>query len=335
MSVLKGDFLPPSQSKAIPVGMHVIEHLAKAKGPLFSCEIVPPPRGRTAKDIIDIVETLIPFNPSWIDVTSHSSTAYYRDRIDGSLERKIFKKRPGTIGICGIIQNRFRIDTVVHLLCQGFSREESEDALIELNFLGIHNVLALRGDAPNYQKKLRADQSLNIYASQLVAQINELKQGKYLQDLEDVQPLDFCVGVAGYPEKHFEAASLKLDILNLKKKVDAGAEYIVTQMFFDNKHYFSFVDACRQAGITVPIIPGLKVLRSEAQMRSLPKSFHIDLPDELVDQVSEDPKNVVEIGKNWAFKQAQELLEKNVPCLHFYVLNDVQLVVDILKKLNR
>lgn len=315
--------------------MQIIEHLNQARGPLYSYEIVPPPRGRSAKDIIDIVETLTPFQPSWIDVTSHSSTAYYRELLDGSVERKIFKKRPGTLGICGIIQNRFKIDTVAHLLCQGFSREESEDALIELNFLGIHNVLALRGDAPNYQKKLRSDQSLNRYASDLVEQIGTLKQGRYLQDLEETQPLNFCVGVAGYPEKHFESPSLKIDILNLKKKIDAGAQYIVTQMFFDNRSYFKYVDACREAGIQVPIIPGLKVIRSAAQMRSLPKSFHIDLPDELADAINESPEHAGEIGRDWCLKQSLELLERGVPSLHYYVLNDVNLVVDIVRKLQK
>lgn len=315
--------------------MFVAEHLAKANGPLFSYEIVPPPRGRSVRDIIDAVEVLQPLNPPWIDVTSHSSSAYYREKKDGTIERKTFRKRPGTLGICGIIQNRFKIDTVAHILCLGFSREETEDAVIELNFLGIHNVLALRGDAPNFQKPQRSDRTENHYAEDLVKQLQDMKNGKYLEDLESSVPLNVGVGVAGYPEKHFESPSLKLDIQFLKKKVDAGASYIVTQMFFDNKKYFEFVRLCREAGITIPIIPGLKVLRSEAQFRTLPKSFHIDLPDELVDEVSKNPKHASEIGLRWTMKQSEELLAHGVPALHYYVLNDVNSVAQIVRQLQK
>ncbi|MFN7728225.1 MAG: methylenetetrahydrofolate reductase [Bdellovibrio sp.] len=315
--------------------MHVTEHLDRAKNPLYSFEIVPPPRGRSIKDIIDVVEKLQPLEPPWIDVTSHSSSVHYREKNDGTIERKTFRKRPGTLGICGIIQNRFRIDTVAHILCLGFSREETEDALIEMNFLGIHNALALRGDAPNFQKPQRSDRTENIYASDLVQQITDMKGGKFLEDLEGSQPLDYCVGIAGYPEKHFEAASLKVDIQNLKKKVEAGAQYIVTQMFFDNEKYFRYVELCRAAGITVPIVPGLKILRSGAQLKTLPKAFHIDLPDQLVDEIHENGKHAAEIGKAWSFKQCEELLNRGVPGLHFYVLNDSDHVVDVVKKLKK
>ena len=311
--------------------MKVIEHIQSAKDPLFSYEIVPPPRGRSYKDIVEIVEILAPLNPPWIDVTSHSSTAYFQERTDGTIQKRTLKKRPGTLGICGIIQNRFKIDTVAHVLCLGFSREETEDALIELSYLGIENVLALRGDTPNFQKQVRNDRTTNNYAMDLVGQIKGLSQGKFLDELEDAHPLEFCVGVAGYPEKHFEAANLKLDIENLKRKVVAGADYIVTQMFFDNQKYFDFVTECRAAGINVPIIPGIKVLKSIPQLKSVPKNFYIDLPNALVDEVNASPNHAAEIGSRWAQKQVEGLLAKGVPGVHFYVLNDVQCIANIVK----
>lgn len=315
--------------------MKVIEHIERAKAPIFSFEIVPPPRGRSINDIVAIVESLLPMNPSWIDVTSHASNAYYNERPDGSIERKTLRKRPGTLGICGVIQNRFRIDTVAHILSQGFTKEETEDALIELNFLGIHNVLALRGDSPNYQKEKTKSRAVNNYANELVEQIQGLKQGTFLDGAENCAPLDFSVGVAGYPEKHFEAANFKTDIEYLKQKIDAGADYVVTQMFFDNKKYFNFVAACREADITVPIIPGLKILRSEAQLKSIPKNFYIDFPEELVDEARSNPKHILEVGKNWASKQVEELLSKNVPYVHFYIMNDTENVVSVLKKFQK
>lgn len=315
--------------------MKVTEHLEQAKNPLFSYEIVPPPRGRSVQDIIDIVEALNPVNPAWIDVTAHSSSAYYNEREDGTIERKIYKKRPGTIGICGIIQNRFRIDTVVHLLCLGFSKEETEDALLELNFLGIHNILALRGDGPNYKKEIAKNRSMNYFASDLVEQVRDLNNGKFLEEVEGNAKFDFCIGVAGYPEKHFEAPNLKLDLINLKKKVDAGADYVVTQMFFDNRHYFEFVRQARLAGITIPIIPGIKVLKNATQLVSVPKNFYIDFPDDLVESITRDPKNVTPIGIEWATQQVRGLLEGGAPCVHFYIMNDTNTIVDIVKKMQK
>ena len=311
--------------------MRVIQHLNAAKNPIFSFEIVPPTRGRSIKDIIDVVEALTPLNPAWIDVTSHSSTTFYQEKSDGTIQKRTLRKRPGTLGICGIIQNRFKIDTVAHILCLGFSKEETEDALIELSFLGIENIFAIRGDPPNFQKALRADRSANNYALDLVNQIRDMHQGKFLDEIDRTDPLSFCIGVAAYPEKHFEAASLKFDIQNLKRKVENGAEYIVTQMFFENQKYFSFVKQCRDAGITVPIVPGLKVLRSANQLKSIPKNFYIDLPDQLVEEIEASPDHTEEIGRNWAKKQSLELLEAGVPALHYYVLNDVRTVVDIVK----
>ncbi len=317
--------------------MKVIEHILKKKNPkdlMFSYEIVPPPRGRSISDIVEIVESLVPYRPAWIDVTSHSASAYYKEKADGTVERKIFKKRPGTIGICGVIQNRFKIDTVTHLLTQGFTKEETEDALIELNFLGIQNVLALRGDGLNYEKVISKNRSINPYASDLVLQIANINKGIYLEEISEARPYDFCIGVAGYPEKHFEAPNLKMDIKNLKTKVDNGANYIATQMFFDNKHYFNFVKMCRDEGITVPIVPGLKILSNPRQLSTIPSNFYINLPDELVESVNSDPKNIKSIGVEWALKQAEELLEFGVPTLHFYIMNDTSSVLQVVKKLS-
>lgn len=311
--------------------MKVIDHILQTKSPRFSYEIVPPPRGRSVRDVIEVVEILQPLNPPWIDVTSHASSAIFREHEDGSIQKQTYKKRPGSLGICGIIQNRFRIDTVAHVLCQGFTREETEDALIELSYLGIDNIIALKGDSPNYNKTINRTRTVNNYASDLVEQVVGLRRGRFLQDIAECAPLDFGVGVAGYPEKHFEAANLKTDLQWLKYKVDAGADYIVTQMFFDNAVFFRFVEACREIGIKVPIIPGLKVLRSENQLKSIPKTFHVDLPEPLVDEIHASPKHAGEIGLNWSQKQVEELLQKGFNNIHYYVLNDAPLVDKVVR----
>ena len=313
--------------------MHVIEHLDKADNPLFSFEIIPPPRGKTVRDIIDMVEQIAPVNPPFIDVTSHMAEATYEEQKDGSIKRKVRKKRPGTISICGIIQNRYGIDTVPHLLCTGFTREETEDATIELNYLGIHNVLAIRGDKSNYNKVLSSGRTRNIYASDLVKQLIDLREAKFLDDIANSEAINFCIGVGGYPEKHIEAPNLKTDIANMKAKVDAGADYIVTQMFFDNADFHNYVKLCRQAGIEVPIIPGIKLIDGVRQLNSLAKHFHVSIPDELVDEIMESPKNVKEIGRAWGRKQVEELLGAGVECVHFYVMNDASPSVKIIQEL--
>jgi methylenetetrahydrofolate reductase (NADPH) len=314
--------------------MYVIEHLARARRPLFSYEIIPPPRGRSARDVLDVVEQILPYDPPFIDVTSHSAEAYYDELGNGTVRRRVRKKRTGTISICGIIQNRYNIDTVPHLLCRGFTREETEDAMIELGYLGIHNVLAIRGDEPNYKKPVSKDYSTNVYAVDLVQQLVNLKAGKYLEEIVNTDAIDMCIGVGGYPEKHLESPNKKQDIIYLKEKVGAGADYIVTQMYYDNRYYFDFVERCREAGIAVPIIPGIKVLANARQLRSLPKTFHITIPEELSDEVLESPKHAAEIGVRWAVKQCQELLNANVPCVHFYVLSDADLVTNVVKQLS-
>ncbi len=315
--------------------MRVIEHLNQVQKPLFSYEIVPPLRGSTTSinEIFAIIEQLLPYDPKWINVTTHASSLLYVEKSDGSITRRIHKKRPGTLGICGVIQNKYGIDAVAHVLCQGFSQQETEDALIELNYLGIENILALKGDNLNYNRQLDVTESVNKHAVDLVKQVAKMRQGLFLGDTE-YPAIDFCTGVATYPEKHFEAANLELNIEYLKQKVAAGAQYVITQMFFDNQKYFSYVAACRAAGITVPIIPGIKVLKSANQINSLPRLFHVDLPHELVAQILKSPQDAAFIGKEWADMQVAELLAAGVPCVHFFLMNDVGSVLDIIKKYN-
>ena len=315
--------------------MKVIEHIEKAKDPIFSYEIIPPKRGTSVQEITDIVKDLTPFNPPYIDVTSHSAEAYYEENDKGDVKRHIRKKRPGTISICGIIQNRFKIDTVPHLLCRGFTREETEDAIIELNYLGIHNMLAIRGDETNYQKPVQSGRSVNVYASDLVKQMNDLRSGIYMDEIINADPIYFCIGVGGYPEKHFEAPNLKKDIEYLKQKVDAGADYIVTQMFFNNDDFFNFETECRNAGIEVPIIPGIKILGSEKQLKSIPKNFYVNIPTALSDEVDEAPKYAKEIGINWCTKQCEGLLNNGVKNIHFYIMSGAAGITEVLKKISR
>ena len=315
--------------------MKVIEHIEKATNPIFSFEIIPPKRGRSVQEIISIVKELKKFNPPYIDVTSHSAEAYYEEQKDGAIKRYIRKKRPGTISICGIIQNRFKIDTVPHLLCRGYTREETEDALIELNYLGIHNILAIRGDETNYKKPLQSGRSVNVYASELVKQINNLNKGIYLDEIANADHLNFCIGVGGYPEKHFEAPNLKKDIEYLKSKVDAGADYIVTQMFFNNNNFFNFKNECIKNGIDIPIIPGIKILSSINQLNSIPKNFYVNVPIDLADDIEKNPNFAKDIGINWCIKQCEELLNNDVKNLHFYIMNGASSVSKVLQKINK
>ncbi len=313
--------------------MRVTEHLDRADGTLFSFEIIPPARGKTVREIIEIVEQVAPLNPPFIDVTSHMAEAVYEEQPDGTIRRRVRKKRPGSLSICGIIQNRFGLDTVAHLLCAGFTREETEDACIELAYLGIHNVLAVRGDQSNYRKVLGSGRTRNIHAEDLVAQLVDLRRARYLDEISGSEPIDFCIGVGGYPETHLESPNAKTDLMFLKRKVDAGADYIVTQMFFDNAVYFDFVERCRAAGITVPIIPGLKLLDDVRHLSSLPRHFHVTLPDALVDEVMAEPGRAAEIGLRWGRRQVEELMNAGAPCLHFYVMNDARRVVEMLRGL--
>ena len=316
--------------------MRVTDHLAKASGPLISFEIIPPLRGGNVRSLLALIDDLVVFRPPFIDITSHAAEVVYEETPQG-IQKRIKRKRPGTLGVCALIQNKYDVDAVPHVLCHGITREESEDVLIELRYLGIDNVLAVRGDESGYRKPLREGRSANRFASDLVAQIVAMNRGRYLaDDLLEAHPSDFCIGVGGYPEKHFEAPNLHTDVRYLKAKVEAGAEYIVTQMFFDNRHYFRFVDLCRQEGITVPIVPGIKVLSSRAQLTSIPRNFFVEIPSELADEVAAArDEQVLDVGVEWAVRQSQELLERGVPSLHYYVMQSATAVKGVMAKLLR
>jgi methylenetetrahydrofolate reductase (NADPH) len=304
--------------------MKVSEHLERSKNKtLFSIEILPPLKGQSIKSIFEGIDPLMEFKPSFIDVTYHREEYVFKKRPDGSLLKKSVKKRPGTVGICAALMNKYQVDPVPHIICGGFSKEETENALIDLNFLGIDNVLALRGDSIKNEPAFIPEPDGNQYATDLVKQVASMNKGQYLElDLENAVHTDFCIGVAGYPEKHFEAPNLKSDLKFLKEKVDAGADYIVTQMFFDNKKYFEFVEKCQQAGINVPIIPGLKPIVTRKQTTVLPRIFHIDLPEDLQDAIDKckEDKLIKEIGIEWAIQQSKELMQAGVPCLHYYTM---------------
>ena len=315
--------------------MKVTEHLAQADRPLISFEIIPPRRGGSLAALLAVIEELAKHRPPFIDITSHPAVISYEETA-GGLKRVVKRKRPGTLGLCALVQHKYGIDAVPHVICRGFSKEETEDFLIELHYLGIDNVLAIRGDDNGYDKPLRDGRTANLFGADLVGQINAMNRGAYLDGNENVEPSDFCVGVAGYPEKHFEAPNLAEDIRRLKQKVDAGAGYVVTQMFFENAHYFRFVDAARAAGITVPILPGLKVLSSQRHLTALPSTFGCELPQELVAAVqAAGPKGAAEAGIAWAQKQAQELLDAGAPALHFYVMQGTRAVNAVIDGLKR
>lgn len=313
--------------------MKVTEHLANADHPLISFEIIPPLRGGDVKGLLALIDDLVKYHPPFIDITSNAAEVIY-DETPAGIQRRVKRKRPGTLGVCALIQNKYQIDAVPHILCHGFTREETEDFLIELRYLGIDNVLAVRGDESGFKKPLQYGRSANRYACDLVAQIAAMNRGRYIEeDLLNAEPTSFCVGVGGYPEKHFEAANLRLDVRRVKEKVEAGAHYVVTQMFFDNRHYFQFVDLCREQGIDVPILPGLKILTSEKQLSSIPRKFYVEIPATLADEVLANPEHVADIGVEWAAKQAQELLDRGVPSLHFYVMQSASAIKKLMARL--
>lgn len=304
--------------------MKVTDHIKQAKSTLFSFEILPPLKGESIDGLFKAIEPLIEFKPSFIDVTYHREEYVYEENGNGLLRKKTVRKRPGTVGICAAIMNRFGIDAVPHIICGGFSREETENALIDLDFLGIDNVLALRGDPIKSEGRFQGHPDGHHFASELIAQIDAMNKGCFAGgEVEESAPTNFCIGAAGYPEKHFEASNLNTDMNYLKKKVELGAEYIVTQMFFDNKKFLKWVDEVRAAGIEVPIIPGLKPLTIKNHLTILPSIFHIDLPDELVNEVMacKSKEAVRQAGIEWCIAQSKELMEKGFPVLHYYSMS--------------
>ena len=302
--------------------MKVTEHIAKANGKtLFSFEIVPPQKGQHIQQLYDNIDPLMEFKPPFIDVTTSREEHVYIKKGSGLLEQKITRMRPGTVGICASLKYKYNVDAIPHVLCGGFTKEETEYVLVDCHYLGLDNVMALRGDPMKHEQYFEATSGGNTYAADLVKQIQDLNQGKYLHEIiETPHKADFCIGVAGYPEKHLESPSMDADLRRLKEKVDAGADYVVTQMFFDNKKYFDFVERARAIGISVPIIPGIKPLAVRRHLQILPQVFRLDLPDDLVRAVEgcKDNSEIRQVGIEWAIQQSKELVAKGAPVVHFY-----------------
>jgi len=313
--------------------MKVTDYFEAAKDKtLITFEVLPPLKGGSMKAIFDTLDPLMEFKPPFVDVTYHREEYVYRKQVSGYYEKTAIRKRPGTVGICAAIMHRYGVDAVPHLICGGFTKEETENALIDLNFLNINNVLALRGDAERFEDKFIPHPQGHAYALDLVEQVHDMNSGKYLDPaIQNGEKTEFCIGVSGYPEKHFESPNLEVDIDYVKKKVEAGAHYIVTQMFFDNQHYFNFVKACRDAGITVPIVPGLKPITKKYQLTSIPRLFFIDLPSDLVKalQSAKDEAALKQVGIEWCTMQSKELKKFGVPCLHYYTMGDSKTIRSI------
>ena len=314
--------------------MHVTEHLAKAKDTLVSFEVLPPLKGKTITSLYEHLDPLMEFKPSWINVTYHRSETMFKKQADGTFEKIDVRKRPGTVGICAAIMNHYNIDAVPHIICGGFTKRETEDALIDLQFLGIDNALILRGDAAKNEASFEPELNGNKYAIDLLKQVGQLNQGIYLdKDILNGGKTNFCMGVAGYPEKHFEAPNFEIDLQKTKDKVDAGAEYIMTQMFFDNSKFLAYIKACRDAGITVPIIPGLKPITNKKQLTILPRIFHVDIPTDLSNAINKckTDADCEKVGTEWLIQQSKELKEAGVPILHYYTLGKPKVIKDVVK----
>jgi methylenetetrahydrofolate reductase (NADPH) len=316
--------------------MHVTAHLAKAKDTLVSFEILPPLKGKTITSIYDHLDPLMEFKPSWINVTYHRSETMFKKKTDGTFEKVDVRKRPGTVGICAAIMNHYNIDAVPHIICGGFTKRETEDALIDLQFLGIDNALILRGDAAKNESSFEPEPGGNKYAIDLLKQVGQLNQGIYLdEDILNGGKTDFCMGVAGYPEKHFESPNFEIDLIKTKEKVDAGADYIMTQMFFNNQKFLDYVQACRDMGITVPIIPGLKPITNKKQLTILPRIFHVDIPTDLSNAINKCKTDAEceQVGTEWLIQQSKELKAAGVPVLHYYTLGKPKVIKDVCQKI--
>ena len=316
--------------------MTVIDHIAKANRTLISFEILPPLKGDGIQGIYNVLDPLMEFKPPFINVTYHRSEYYFKKNSEGLFEKVNVRKRPGSVGICAAIMNRYTVDAVPHIICGGFKKEETEDALIDLAFLGIDNALVLRGDPTKNEGQFTPEPGGHKHAIELVRQIMRMNNGKYLdEDLENAVHTNFCIGVAGYPEKHYEAPNMQTDLKYLREKIDAGAEYVTTQMFFDNKKFFDFVDQCRAVGITVPIVPGLKPITTKKQLTILPRIFQIDIPHELATEIEKckNDDDVKKVGVEWSTAQCKELIAKNAPVLHFYTMSNVGSIKAIVSQL--
>ncbi len=313
--------------------MHVTEHLAKAKDTLVSFEILPPLKGKTITSIYDHLDPLMEFKPSWINVTYHRSETMFKKKADGTFEKVDVRKRPGTVGICAAIMNHYNIDAVPHIICGGFTKRETEDALIDLQFLGIDNALILRGDAAKNEASFEPEPGGNKYAIDLLKQVGQLNQGIYLdEDILNGGRTNFCMGVAGYPERHFESPNFEIDLQKTKEKVEAGADYIMTQMFFNNQKFLDYVKACRDMGITVPIIPGLKPITNKKQLTILPRIFHVDIPTDLSNAINKCKTDAEceQVGTEWLIQQSKELKAAGVPVLHYYTLGKPKVIRDVV-----
>ncbi len=316
--------------------MKITEHIANAKDTLISFEVLPPLKGKTIHSLYEHLDPLMEFRPPWINVTYHRSETMFKKKTDGTFEKVEVRKRPGTVGICAAIMNHYQVDAVPHIICGGFTRRETEDALIDLDFLGIDNVLVLRGDAPKNEASFEPEKGGNFYAIDLLGQVTGMNNGIYLdEDIKNGGKTNFCAGVAGYPEKHFEAPNLEIDMERMKQKVAAGAEYIMTQMFFDNEKFYAFVKLCRDMGITVPIIPGLKPLTNKKQLSILPRIFHVDIPTELSNAINQckTDADCEKVGTEWLVQQSQELKKFGVPVLHYYTLGKPKVIRDVVQQI--
>ena len=315
--------------------MKIIDILKNNSKTHFSFEILPPRKGKNLNNIYDAIEPLIEFDPININVTYHQQEIVFKTHKSGLLEKKTIRKRPGTVAMSAAIQHKYPNTIVIpHLICGGFSKEDTENALIDLHFLGMNNLLVLRGDPPANQKYFMPEPEGHAHTLGLIKQITNLNNGIYLdEDLENSAASDFSLGIAGYPEKHNEAPNISADIKYLKQKIDAGAEYIVTQMFFDNQKYFDFVKLCREAGVEVPIVPGIKPIKTKRNLEILPQVFGIDIPQDLTCEIkkAKDNKEASQIGVEWAIQQSKELIKFGVPSVHYYTIGNSQNVRNIVK----